>query len=187
MTNTTVAYEGIKPLIREGALGLDLSLTSTGIASSLGWCTRLRPRDRGLERLRAIVTRVREYAKGYPLVVIEGPAYSRAGQAGHDELSALRWMVRDVLDRAGHPIAIVPPTTLKLWATGKGNASKIDMVRAMTDRFPGSGLTSPDEADALALADMGAAWLDTAHPGLSATEQRAIKGVAWPEAEVTLR
>jgi crossover junction endodeoxyribonuclease RuvC len=168
------------------ALGLDLSLTSTGVASSLGWCTRIRPRTRGLDRLREIVTSVRGHAKGYPLAVIEGPAYSRASQAGHDELAALRWMVRDALDRARIPIAIVAPTTLKLWATGKGNASKGDMKSAMATRFPASGLTSSDEADALALADMGAAWL-TNQEILTDHERRGLRGVDWPEQEVTLR
>lgn len=170
-------------------LGLDLSLTSTGVASSLGWCTRIRPRARGLDRLRLIVSRVRAYADadGYHLAVIEGPAYSRAGQAGHDELSALRWMVRDVLDRAGLPVGIAPPQSVKLWAAGKGNAGKAAVAAAMARRFPGLGLLDGaryDEADALALAEMGHAWLDTWC--LSPTQQRALAGVAWPEQEVTL-
>lgn len=172
------------------ALGLDLSLTSTGVASPLGWADRIRPRTRGLDRLRTIVSQVRAYADGdqYALAAIEGPAYSRAGQAGHDELSALRWMVRDTLDRAGLPIAVIPPSTLKLWATGNGRATKGDMATAMDARHPGMGLLSGqryDEADALALADMGTAWLN--HWLLSPVQQRAMAGVAWPEAEVTAR
>lgn len=171
-------------------LGLDLSLTSTGVASSLGWAERIRPRTRGLDRLRLIVSRVRSYADagGYALAVIEGPAYSRAGQAGHDELAALRWMVRDALDRAGLPVAIAPPQSVKLWATGKGNAGKGDVAAGMDLRFPGLGLMAGqryDEADALALADMGAAWLraDT----LPDHQTRAMASVAWPTQEVTLR
>lgn len=181
----------VAPAVREPrALGLDLSLTSTGVASSLGWTERIRPRTRGLDRLRLIVSRVRAYADadGYHLAVIEGPAYSRGGQAGHDELSALRWMARDVLDRAGLPVVIAPPQSVKLWAAGKGNAGKGDVANAMDTRFPGLGLMAGqryDEADALALADMGAAWLrsDT----LPDHQTRAMAGATWPTQEVTLR
>ncbi|MFY7069611.1 hypothetical protein ACOQFV_27450 [Nocardiopsis changdeensis] len=161
-------------------LGLDLSLTSTGVASSLGWAERIRPRQlRGLERLRYIRERITGYARPYSLAVLEGPAYGRATQAGHDEMAALRWMVRDDLDRLGVPVAIIPPSTLKLWATGRGNADKVSMTKAMSARFPDVEITSSDEADALALADMGNAWA-TAAP-LTPAQGRAVQGATWPE------
>ncbi|OLT27768.1 hypothetical protein BJF83_17445 [Nocardiopsis sp. CNR-923] len=181
---------GAAPTHHPAALGLDLSLTSTGVASSLGWAERIRPRTRGLDRLRTIVGRVRGYASAdhYALAVIEGPAYGHGRQAGHDELAALRWMVRDALDRNGLPVAIVPPSTLKLWATGNGRAGKGDVAAAMDARHTGLGLLVGqryDEADALALADMGAAWLD--NWCLSPAQQRAMSGVTWPAGEVTAR
>lgn len=161
-------------------LGLDLSLTSTGIASSAGWCDRIRPRGlRGLERLRHIVAEVRSHAGGYQLAVIEGPAYSRAGQAGHDELAALRWMTRDLLDRMDVPVAVAPPACLKLWATGRGNATKLCVRDAMAAVYPAAAIASSDEADALALASMGAAWWSRA--SLADPQQRSLLGTAWPE------
>ena len=185
----------MNPALREPrALGLDLALRSTGVASSLGWCDRIRPGGPGspnramcgLERLRYIVKKVRDLAADYDLAVIEGAAYGRGGQAGHDELAALRWMVRDAVDRAGIPIAMAPPTTVKLWATGSGRADKDAMISAAVTRFPLADIRSSDEADALALADLGAAWLTT-DTALTDTQKRAIKGVPWPVREVVLR
>ena len=92
-------------------------------------------------------------------------------------------MVRDVVDRQEVPFAIVPPATLKLYTTGKGNATKNDMAMAMDKVHPGysPGFFSGqrfDEADALALADMGAAHLSAA--SLSVAQQRAMASVEWP-------
>ena len=194
LSPTTPATITVAPALGVRALGLDLSLRSTGVASSLGWCTRIRPGGpgspnrhmSGLERLRYIVGKVKALAVGHDLAVIEGAAYARGGQAGHDELSALRWMVRDIVDRSGLPIAMVPPTTLKLWATGSGKASKADMIAAAVTRYPLADVRTDDEADALHLADMGAAWLDV-RLGLSDTQVRAMRGVPWPASEVTVR
>lgn len=166
-------------------IGLDLSLTSSGVASSLGWTDTIRTTKlRGLDRLRKITTDVRAYATGYTLAVIEGPSYGHSGFRQHEELVALRWMVRDMLDHADVPFTLVPPATLKLWATGKGNATKNDMAAAMDERHPGHtpGFLAGqryDEADALALAEMGAAHLSGG--GLSATQERAMAKVVWPE------
>lgn len=175
-------------------LGLDLSLTSTGVASSLGWCTRIRPGGPtspnknmcGLERLRYIVARVKALAVDYDLAVLEGPSYNSKGGKEH-ERGGLWWMVRDIVDRAGIPVAVVPPSTLKLFATGSGKASKADMKDAAKGRFSMADIRSSDEADALHLADMGAAWLNWMTVDLSPTQQRAMRGVPWPASEVTVR
>ena len=166
-------------------IGLDLSLTSTGVASSLGWTDTIRPKKiRGLDRLRMILDSVRAYTSGYELVVIEGPSFGHSGFRQHEELVALRWMVRDVVDRQQVPFAIVPPATLKLYATGRGNATKNDMAQAMDKAHPGRipGFVDGrrfDEADALALAGMGAAYLNGTP--LTAAQTRAMATVQWPE------
>ena len=118
-------------------IGLDLSLTSSGVASSLGWTDTIRPKKiRGLDRLRMIVDAVRTYTSGYDLVVLEGPSFGHSGFRQHEELVALRWMVRDVVDRQQVPFAIVPPATLKLYAVGKGNAKKATWPKRWTS-LPG--------------------------------------------------
>lgn len=171
--------------VQTRVIGFDPSLTSSGVASNLGWTDTIRPKKiRGLERLRNIIDAVRSYTSGCDLVVMEGPSYGHSGFRQHEELVALRWMVRDLLDRKGIPVAIVPPSSLKLWATGKGNASKDDVAEAMDEQHPGRtpGFLAGkrhDEADALALAEMGAGWID--QWDLSPERQRSVDGVSWPQ------
>jgi Holliday junction resolvasome RuvABC endonuclease subunit len=45
--------------------------------------------------------------------------------------------------------AVVPPSTLKLFATGRGNASKTTMVAAARRRWPDERIQTDDQADAL--------------------------------------
>src|SRR5699024_12232855 len=88
-------------------IGLDLSLTSSGVASSLGWTDTIRPKKiRGLERLRMILESVRAYTSGYDLVVLEGPSFGHSGFRQHEELVALRGMSRDVVARQQVTFAI---------------------------------------------------------------------------------
>lgn len=163
-------------------LGLDLSLTSTGVASDLGWTDRIRPGDlRGLERLRYITRTIGDYARTgrYRLAVLEGPSYGSRYGSPH-ERGGLWWMVYDLLDRHEIPVAVAPPTCLKLWATGSGAASKTAVLDSMLRRYPHAEITTSDEADALALAEMGAAWRQ-AWCLTNAAQRRALDGVAWPE------
>lgn len=57
------------------------------------------------------------------------------------------------------PVLQVPPSSLKLFATGKGNADK-DMVRVAMSKHRGDYFKSDDEADAYALLQMGRFFLD---------------------------
>lgn len=161
-------------------IGLDLSLTSTGVASSLGWTDRIRPGDlRGLERLRYITRTIGDYARTgrYRLAVLEGPSYGSRYGSPH-ERGGLWWMVYDLLDRREIPVAVAPPASLKLWATGSGAASKTAVLDAMRLRYPHAEITTSDEADALALAEMGAAWTQQAE--VTGHQRRALNGVNWP-------
>lgn len=63
-------------------------------------------------------------------------------------------VVRQVLYSLGYPWLEVPPTTLKKWASGKGNAKKADMAIAVKDRW-GYSSPSDDIIDAVALARLG--------------------------------
>jgi len=52
------------------------------------------------------------------------------------------------------PIIEIPPTSLKMYITGSGNASKESMARSIKQRF-GEDFKSNDECDAYGLACMG--------------------------------
>jgi Holliday junction resolvasome RuvABC endonuclease subunit len=56
------------------------------------------------------------------------------------------------LDPSGRGIS---PTSVKKFATGKGTASKDEMILAATKRFPNVKIANNNEADALWLADIG--------------------------------
>ena len=83
-------------------IGLDLSLSSTGVASSLGWVERIQVRDdkTPFGRLRAIRDAVFEHCRGVDLVVSAGLAVaSRTGQAL--TRAGLWHLVMEHVDRLG--------------------------------------------------------------------------------------
>lgn len=163
-------------------VGLDLSLTSTGVSDGRHH-QAVQPRGlRGEERLERIRSEVFGIAGGAGLVVIEGMAYGRGAQAGHSELAGLHWLIRWTLHRARIPFAVVPPTALKLAVAGKGNASKPEMVAAV-DAAHGTDFASVrlshgryDMADAFALAAVGYAHISQPLDG-----ERYKCSADWPE------
>lgn len=164
-------------------VGVDLSLRSTGIAGSTGWADRLVPPAgaRDLLRLRWLVDEVRLNVTAATLVVLEGPAHSRAAQAGHHELAGLWWMVRDRLARMDIPVAVVSPSARAKYATGRGNAGKDEVLAAVIRRYPDVEITGNDQADAYTLAAMGADWLGHPPAYVPAIQRAVLDKVDWPE------
>lgn len=164
-------------------IGLDLSLTSTGVAGSDGWVERIRVRDDGtpFNRLRAIRDRVRDYASSATdLVAVEGVAVqSRTGQAL--TRAGLWHLVMEDVDARGVPWMQVPPTSLKKYATGKGNAGKDEVLAAAVKRFPAVDVRGNDEADALWLAAIGADLLGQPMLELPQTHRAALAKLRLPE------
>jgi crossover junction endodeoxyribonuclease RuvC len=182
-------------------IGLDLSLTSTGVAVATqdGAVTdritskpvpnaTLEDRD---VRLYAIQRRVMEYVTGdVDLVVVEGPSYGSTTGHQHDR-AGLWWLVVRSLFRQSSTFHVVevPPSSRMKYATGRGNASKDDVLSAAIRRYPHVDVNGNDEADALVLAAMGARWLGhplegqyhgTAAPFLPQTHLAAMDAVHWP-------
>lgn len=178
-------------------VGLDLSLTSTGMSDGKQqWVTQTAP-DHCMEaRLDRLVGRARTFALGtteWPqeanLAVIEAGAFSRNMQTSHEELAALRLMVRHAMWQLGVPFALVPPSTLKLYTAGHGKATKAQMVRAVAARHQldlSKVLVKDgryDMADAFALAAMGYAWANRPLVTVGPPPPRAsLMAVPWPSA-----
>jgi crossover junction endodeoxyribonuclease RuvC len=138
-------------------LGLDLSLSCTGWATATETGT-IKPKAtlRGLDRLRWIARNcfLEAANPNADLIAIEGPAPSKS--MGHvHERGGLWWMVVNDLDTDGFRIVVVGPTTLKKYATGRGNAGKDEVLLAAARRFPWFK-GGNDEADALWLAAIAA-------------------------------
>ncbi|MFD6770618.1 hypothetical protein ACFWC6_30845 [Micromonospora chalcea] len=166
-------------------IGIDLSLTCTGIAGN-GWTDTIKPnaRLRGVERLLWIRDEITNaYAVAADLITIEGPSYGSQGssrQSGHHERAGLWWMVRSALHQRDKRVAVIPPASLKRYATGKGNADKAAMMLAVARRFPWFD-GGEDEADALWLAAMAADHLGHPMCDMPAANRKALDAVQWPD------
>lgn len=160
-------------------VGLDLSLSSTGVAGE-GWTDTIKPGDklRGVRRLTWIRQRILDHVRGAELVVVEGPSFGSIGKGQH-ERGGLWWMVAMTLHSHDIPYAVVPPATLKQYATGKGTAGKDTMILAAARRYPWFD-GGNDEADALFLAAMGADHLGTPWTSMPAANRAALAKAQWP-------
>lgn len=126
--------------------GLDLSMTATGVtwgdlsmtATGVTWDEHnlpstwtIRSSKPGDLRLAHIADKVVELAADSKLVLIEG-------YLNHSHTAGITGMVHGAvrldLQRAGLKYATLPPTSLKKFATGRGNASKTDMAVAALKR-----------------------------------------------------
>lgn len=93
------------------------------------------------------------YVKWRPtLALIEGYSMGSRGR-GVTGMVELGWTIRDRL-LPGTPVVEVPPSTLKKFATGRGNAGKPEVVSALTKRY-GIEFRTDNEADAYALYRLG--------------------------------
>lgn len=146
-------------------LGLDLSLTGTGMARAtsegIETSTIKTPADkiRGHARLKRIVDEITGQAMGAELAVVEGPSFGSKGNALH-QLGGLWWMVTNRLWAIGLPYVIASPSSVKKYLTGKGNGvDKVAMALEFGKRFPGVEAKNDNEIDAAVLAAIGKRYL----------------------------
>ncbi|MEU4779243.1 hypothetical protein [Micromonospora sp. NPDC023633] len=166
-------------------LGLDLSLTCTGIAGN-GWTEALKPPPglRGVDRILWIRDSLTaRWLRSIDLAAVEGPSYGSQGssrQSGHHERAGLWWTVVIALRAREIPVAVIPPASLKKYATGRGNADKSLMVLAAARHWKWYEGTA-DEADALWLAAMAAHHLGHPLADMPKTHRAALDAVQWPD------
>lgn len=149
-------------------LAIDPSLTSTGYAfrSQSGQETAtvvgsIQPKKmRGMERILFIEDRIkglvaelqpkRVVYEGYAMGVRSGHVFDRAELGG---------VLKRFIWEQGIDIILVPPKSLKLFATGNGNADKDAMMRVLA-QHRGRLFNNSDEADAYGLLLCGEAFCD---------------------------
>ncbi len=152
-------------------VGIDLSMTSTGLAVydpamvvpggvAHTETVTTRPNkipgyDGKLERFQMISSKI---MLALPVdevhVFLEGPSYSSAGQATHD-IAGNWWLLYQLLTDEGCHITVVPPAIVKTYATGKGNAAKDAVLAAAIKRYPDIDIPGNDIADAVILMAIG--------------------------------
>lgn len=159
-------------------VGLDLSLTATGIATDTT-TTTIKPKSlAGPERLTWITERMLEHLPIKVLVVLEGYAYGRNNQA--HQLGELGGVIRTMLWNLHVPYVVVPPATLKKYATGKGNAGKEEVLAAAIRRLGYEGHDN-NEADALWLRAMGCAAYGQPLTDMPKASDSVVGHVLWPD------
>lgn len=166
-------------------LGLDLSLTSPGLARSHGYqrkaeTLRTDPK-RGDKRLCDIRDWIEYYVKvgGYELAVIE--AVPAVGDRAGMYLTLVHSTAREVLARYDVPYAYVNVTALKSFATSSGTADKAEVMAAV-QRWTGEPPADDNAADAVVLQAMGEVFLGAPPPDgqLSTAQHQAMCAVTWP-------
>ena len=173
-------------------VGLDLSLTATGVAIIDGTAVMvstieskgtkdasLLDRMRRLDDIESQIINNIERGRLPDLVVIEQPAFSRTTGHHHDR-SGLWWRVVGVAQDFYADVVEVTPGGLKKYVTGKGNASKDEVLLSVARRFPEVAVTNNNEADALVLAAMGADHLGRPLVTMPAAHRAALDAVRWP-------
>lgn len=180
-------------------VAFDLSLTSTGTARIMGR-HGLPPEVKSIDvgdvkskpgpasettiarrsiRLRRIVTELYGLAEGADLVLVEGPSFASQGKGTWDR-AGLWWLTVGRLTGAGLNVVEVPPSSLKQYATGKGNAAKDAVLAAVVRRYPHVPVEGNDQADALVMAAMGARFAGfPIEESLPQNQLRAMSGVRW--------
>jgi hypothetical protein len=154
-------------------LGVDLSLTATGLADREGASVFTRAGS-GIQRSRAIAEEVARWALGKRLVVMEHFGHLRGPAVFIIEVHGI---VKYLLDLEGIPLAVVTPPSLKKFATGKGTAGKGEMLSVAIRRHNFVGFDD-NAVDAFWLRQMG-----LAHFGFPTTvyQAEAMTKVAWPD------
>jgi len=171
------------------AVGLDLSLTSTGLArlrrGGAGYTWTVTSTGRRGDTLTERATRIRVAAAAITTdihdgdhVVLEAPSYGSTGSSSWDR-AGLWWTVVTRLCARNIPIHLCPPSTRAKWATGSGRADKAAVAAAVTRLLPHIEVSNSDEADALALAHLCAVHLGYQVPLLARHNPDQLGKVRW--------
>lgn len=174
----------------DNLVGLDISLTSTGISTWAGESnvfTQPSEFSHPIDRYRFIRSSIAEvlsqdilHEGEVPVVAIEGYAFSKRSSHAHAQ-GELGGIVRLWLRENSFPYVEVPPMNLKKFVTGKGNATKSDMVSSVTLRtgVEWAGKGSEDRVDAWGLRQMLLAHHDSPEYAWPAKNMEALDKIDW--------
>jgi Holliday junction resolvasome RuvABC endonuclease subunit len=164
-------------------LALDLSLTATGVAfhdnDPRTWKTNCTGAQR-LAQYRDMLNDVVTFDT-YDIVIIEDlPMGLRNAAAG--SLGMLHGVIRVLLHDYDIPVVLVPPASLKKYATGKGNAKKPDMRMALYKRTD-LDLADDNQVDAVWLRHMALDHYGEPELDMPASHRAALDKISWPPVE----
>lgn len=168
-------------------VGIDFSLTSTGVCAITDGeaeCITIRSKkeERWFEfpdRVAQIAADLEQWVRSDALLVLESPAFA-AKSSSLDRMFGGWWLFVDEL-RTTHLFEVpllVTPSQVKKFATGRGNASKDEVLLAVARRYPDVEVADNNQTDALVLAAIGAAAMGEPFNGsLTAAQQEIVEAV----------
>ncbi len=145
--------------MRPIVVGCDQSLTCTVLVSSEDEVTRIEPKQmHPIDRLSRIARLVHYELHGIApgLFVLEG--YAMGASFNREALGELGGVIKTTVRHLGWDILIVPPTTLKMYVSGKGNTEKDGMRMHVLNKW-GYQSVDNNDADAYALRKLGEHYL----------------------------
>jgi len=162
-------------------MGLDLSLTSTGVSVGENTFT-IKPKTKGVERLVEVSEKVLECAsRTNPIaVIVEGYSYGSKFSRAH-ALGELGGSVKMMLYKSGFKIVEVPPKCRAKFATGNGNSGKLDVLASLRTIAPAKFFEKhdDDECDAWVLEQMAYAEIGESPYKWSDVQMSALDKVDW--------
>lgn len=167
-TTTSRLYLGIDPSLRSsgfGIVGTDYCEVHVSQPKKLV----------GGDRLKYHVDKLREILSHHDIIAaaIEGPALNAVNRA--DDLGQIRGTFLYVLAELGIPVTVLPPTSVKKFATGSGSAGKEQMLHAAHHAWPTIQFLTDDAADAAWIAAFAQALTDDVP--VTASQLSAIRGI----------
>ena len=162
--------------------GIDLSLTGTGLvqftnSGDLVSLSAFRPKAKdGIARLDEIATGVVAHIEHADLVVIEGLAFMSQTPSAL-ERTGLWYLIRHWLWQEQIECVSLPPTSLKKFVTGKGNAEKQHMLLEVFKRWNISA-ADDNQADAYSLGRVGLCLRGVRDPETQAQREVLMK-LGW--------
>ena len=149
-------------------IGLDLSLCATGVVviNEKGnilekELVESSSKEENTPRLTKICITIMKIVNSYKpnLVILEGPTFGVQKTISIFQLGELAGVVKEKLFIQNIPFIIVPPSVLKKFITGKGNAPKDIMMLKIYKKY-GIEFENNNLADAYALARYGIQFLN---------------------------
>ncbi|MED5052681.1 crossover junction endodeoxyribonuclease RuvC [Anoxybacillus rupiensis] len=160
-------FVGIDPSTKTGLVILEDNKVHTAVE-----ITSEEKRDP--HRFMDIVETIMSHINKHDVICVEGFSYSSRGAAVSVQYG-IGWILRSELIRAGLNYHDVPPSSVKKFATGKGNAKKEDMVLPIFKRW-GFEHNSDNVRDAFVLAQIARALNGQAE--LTKFQEEALKKIS---------
>jgi crossover junction endodeoxyribonuclease RuvC len=163
-------------------LGIDPSLTSTGLCWADDQYTAISSKGKGIPRLIDLRNWVMDavYENKIDFVCIESYSFSSRNSHAHS-LGELGGVIRVALYETNIPWADIPPTSRSKFATGKGNASKNEVVSSISARtgIVWSGKGADDMCDAWVLRQMGLSHFGESNINWPESHLAALDKIEW--------